>query len=512
LPALLEQEGDKRTASESAYLGTEISFEADSLHLLTVQFNINGNSSDGKGSLLSDLDNSNVTREHYYLNSTEESTRNGMDAGINYQISSRKNKNNLLTFSYRYMTNGRDHTNLQAFGDTVNYHVPGYRQTNNESFREHTAQIDYVRVFRKFSMEAGVKGIWRNNSSDFQYAYYQPSSGQFEPDTASNSFNGNQDVFSIYNAYTCSAGKWDIKGGVRIEQTFMNARFQSDSVRLHQQFFNVIPSLIINRKLNNNSSLNLGISQRLKRPNIYRLNPFTDQSNPAGESSGNPGLRPINITNFQLGYSWSGKVSINTSISYAFFNNMFMDITSFDTARYITRTTIKNNVRGGGLGFDYSLNYPVVRWLNLNINGNANYISLREGANETAPATLNRWMYYVNVATSFRLPKGWRLNAALNIVSRSQVSLQAYTNAVTGTSFGFNKDLIKDKLSCAATVYNPFTQYRYSLTTLNGSLFAQETRTQEYFRTVNMSVNYNFGKLRQGIKKNKRGIKNDDGN
>jgi len=83
---------------------------------------------------------------------------------------------------------------------------------------------------------------------------------------------------------------------------------------------------------------------------------------------------------------------------------------------------------------------------------------------------------------------------------------------MVSSSFGFNKELIKDRLSCSAAINNPFTQYRDNRITMNGILFTQDNRAQEYFRTVNMSLNYNFGKLRQGIQKNKRGIKNDDGN
>ncbi|PSL28279.1 outer membrane beta-barrel protein [Chitinophaga ginsengisoli] len=510
-PAYLEQDGDKRSGRKSAYLGTEISYEADSLHLLAAQLNISRDNSDGKGYLLSDLSTNHTTLQHYYLNNTEDGKGNSMDAGINYQITSRKNKNNLLTFSYRYATNGKDLNYQQTFTDTINYFNPGYRQYNNETFGEHAAQIDYVRTFKKFSMEAGVKGIWRNNTSDYSYEYYQSSSGKFERDPSSDRFNGSQDVFSAYNSYTFSTKKWDVKAGVRVEQTFMSAAYQSDSAHLHKQFLNLLPSLIINRKLNNNSSLNLGISQRLKRPNIYRLNPFTDRSNPSSESSGNPALRPTSITDFQLSYSWSGKMSVNAGISYSYNNNMFMEIAAFDTTRYITRTTIQNNVKGGGLALNYSINYPLLRWLNLNINGNTVYISVKGEENETA-VRLNTWINMVNTALAARLNKGWKLNASLNVIGRNQVSLQAYANAIISTSFGFNKELIKDRLSCSGTINNPFTQYRNNRITMNGILFTQDNRTQEYFRTVNMSVNYNFGKLRQGIQKNKRGIKNDDGN
>jgi hypothetical protein len=108
--------------------------------------------------------------------------------------------------------------------------------------------------------------------------------------------------------------------------------------------------------------------------------------------------------------------------------------------------------------------------------------------------------------------KGWKLNAALNITGRNQVSLQATSNAVTAISVGGSKDLIKDKLTCSATISNPFQAYRQNRTALSDKLFTQYNNTQEYFRTVNMSINYNFGRLKQAIQKNRRGIRNDDGN
>ena len=40
--------------------------------------------------------------------------------------------------------------------------------------------------------------------------------------------------------------------------------------------------------------------------------------------------------------------------------------------------------------------------------------------------------------------------------------------------------------------------------------FDQFTDRWNYFRSFNFSLNYKFGKLKDGIKKNKRGIRNDD--
>jgi hypothetical protein len=43
-----------------------------------------------------------------------------------------------------------------------------------------------------------------------------------------------------------------------------------------------------------------------------------------------------------------------------------------------------------------------------------------------------------------------------------------------------------------------------------GPNFVQTSVSREWFRAVNISMNYSFGKLKDAIKKNKRGIKNDD--
>ncbi|ACU60108.1 outer membrane beta-barrel protein [Chitinophaga pinensis] len=504
VPITLLQEGDRHNHRSNGYFGTELSYAVDTLHLLTAQFNFNAYGGAGEDQLLSRMISGGNVNQQYAMHSSNNNHGNGMDAGINYQITSPEHKNNLITFSYRYATNGRKQAYEQQFTATINYDISGYLQDNDEQFREHTLQADYVRTFRYFSMEAGVKGIWRSNYSDYLNAY-------LSADPVSNGFDGQQRVFSVYNAYTFSSKHWDLKAGLRAEQTFMEASWQSDSVRLHKQFLNLIPSVVINRKLGNNSSLNLGISRRLKRPNIYKLNPFKDRSNPSQESSGNPALRPTLTTNVQLGYSWSGNLSFNAAVSYAFLNNMFMEITSYDTARNITTTSIENNVRGSGLGFDYTINYPVTKWLNLGINGNAVYLSL-DGASNAAPIALHRWNYAINGNASVRLNKGWKLNTSLNITGRNQASLQATNNAVTAITIGGSKDLIKDKLTCSAGISNPFQAYRQNRTALSDKLFTQYNNTQEYFRTVNVSINYNFGRLKQAIQKNRRGIRNDDGN
>ena len=118
-------------------------------------------------------------------------------------------------------------------------------------------------------------------------------------------------------------------------------------------------------------------------------------------------------------------------------------------------------------------------------------------------------MYQLSASTGYRFEKEWRINANLNANGPS-VSLQGTSNSMVSTSFSVNKDIVKDKLSLSASVSNPFTKFRHNRNESFGPDFNQFNDRRDYFRSFNFSVNYKFGKLKDSIKKNKRGIRNDD--
>src|SRR5690606_37205480 len=133
-----------------------------------------------------------------------------------------------------------------AISDRINYDTPGYRQINDQSFSEQTFQVDYVYPIKKMNIEAGLKGIMRDNKSDFQYSSYNVESKAFEIDPGmSNKFNNTQNVFGAYNTYQYNLKSWGLKAGARIEQTIINADFISTDSKVKQNYFNVIPSVSV---------------------------------------------------------------------------------------------------------------------------------------------------------------------------------------------------------------------------------------------------------------------------
>ncbi|MDB4918319.1 MAG: hypothetical protein JWQ54_302 [Mucilaginibacter sp.] len=512
-PSLLQQAGYNSGSGRNGYFGTDLSYEIDSLHLLSADFNISGNKKNGftyQNSRLKVADG--TLLQGYDLDNHNHSNGSGFDAALNYQLGFKSDKNTLLTFSYRYSQTSSHNAADISFSNPFGYPTPDYRQPDNEQSREQTVQVDYTKPIHKVIMEAGVKAIFRNSRSDFEYLSLDSASNQFENDAAlGNTFNYAQDVFGVYNSYRFSLKKYNFSAGLRAEETYIKANFISTGTFLDKTYFNILPSLAISRPFAGNRSLNFGYTQRILRPGIGRLNPFVDRSNPNFIIAGNPNLRPVIMNDLQLGYSTTaGKnISLFVAADYTFFNNLELPVISFDPATQVTITTYENNGKGGGVGVNINLNYSPVKFYNLSINGNALQFFVN-GTGNIAASRMHILAGHVSLSNSFRFDGGWSGNVNADYQSRMPHSIQGVSNAYFSTSVSVNKELVKDKLYVSGAVNNPFTKFRNNVVTTTSPDFFQVDENQKYFRYATFSLNYKFGRLKNDIKKSRKNIKNDD--
>lgn len=508
-PTVLDQRGWSRQDNKSGYVGYEITYELDTLNLLSAQLNVNGNRNNGAGFQSSLLNGGEEILERYNVNNNNTDRGNGRDASVNYQRGFKADKNRLLTFSYRYYGYDNKQKGNLLISDRINYNRPDYHQLNNQQFSEQTFQVDFVYPVKKLNIEAGLKGIMRDNKSDFQYAVFNPENNTYEVDLdMSNKYNNTQQVFGAYNTYNYNFKNWGIKAGARIEQTIVDADFISTDSKVEQNYFNLIPSVSINRKLKNNAGINFGYSQRIQRPGIWQLNPFVDRSNPSYERTGNPDLRPAYVNDLQLSFNKSKKGSVNFGLGYIHFRDLIFPIAVYNPETQVTRTSYGNTGTARLFTANLNANYPITKKWNFSTNLRIAHGKVTGLVNGTE-ITNSGVMYQISVSTGYKLPRDWRVNANLN-ANGPNLSLQGTSNAITSTSFSVNKDIVKDKLSFSAAVSNPFTKFRRYHNETFGPDFDQFTDRWQYFRSFNLSLNYKFGKLKEAIKKNKRGIRNDD--
>lgn len=505
----LLQHGTEKSNSRNGYIGAEISYEADSLNLISLQLNINGNRDKDNSTQQSVLESGDGYLQRYDIASEGETHGNGKDVSVNYQLGFKRNKKELLTFSYRYFTyDSRYGTDISVL-DTFNYSLSDYKQLNRQGASEQTAQVDYLFTIGKVAVESGVKAIFRNNEGDFQTSVFDYLTGSFKTDTGlSNVLRNRQNILAAYNTYEYGINGWSFKGGVRIEYTSIDADFLSSASNVKQHYFNVMPAVSIGKKLSKRSMMTFGFRQRIKRPGVSQLNPFVDRSNPNVERTGNPELSPALLNGLQLGYTYSGKVSIVAGVDYAFFNKLAIPVSSFIPETNVVRTRFENAGGGKGLSGSLNISYPATKRLNLTLNNNFVYIWTKS-VSKGADIENQGFMYTIAASAGYRFDDGWRINGNLNVIG-PKVTFQGTSNSVVTSSLGVTKSILRDKMSLSASLINPFSKFRNDIRSTFGNDFEQNITRQLYFRTISFNLNYNFGKLKESIRKNKRGIKNDD--
>jgi outer membrane receptor protein involved in Fe transport len=501
----LYQYGDRVNGNRNNYGSAELSYELDTLNLITGMIGFFGNKgTQGADQYTQLYDANRLPTTFYSAISNGYANGNGSDVGINYQLGFRNNKNQLLTASYKYSNN-----NSTQFNDVVTTQpgLANYRQYNNSGAKEYTTQLDYIHPLKVLTFEAGGKMILRNNFSNFNSDTLS-STGYHTNPRQTNNFTYHQNVYALYNSYTFKFTQWVLKGGLRFERTNIDANFATSGGGVFNQFYtNVVPSFSMQRVLNN-ASINFGFTQRIQRPNINQLNPFVNQSNPLYVNVGNPNLRPAVNNNFELSYGSSSKGSVNLSASYSFANNTIENVSSVNGN--ITTQTFANIGKKKQLGLDLNMNYPLTKKLNVNVNGELLHIWL-EGAYNGQLYKNNGFQGHMFANMGYKFDSGYRVGFNLDFDSR-YVLLQGIDNYWLGGGANVSKDIFKGKGSIGVAVRNPFKRFiQLDFLTRTNDF---ETMANNYmlFRMVGVGFNYKFGKLNSEIKKNQRGINNDDAN
>lgn len=503
----LFQNGNRKSDGKNAYLGMELSYEIDSLNLLSGQFNINGSNGTGNSFQNSVLRNNATITQQYDLLNNNDNDGKGADLAFNYQKGYRRNKNQLTTFSYRYYGFSNNQNASQLFSNTVNYTLPNFQQANKSVMGEHTVQLDQVYPLKKLNIEAGAKMIIRLNESDFEYLSEDAGGNYLVDPLKTNTFNNRQTILAAYNSYQYNIAKWSLKAGIRVEHTDISADFMTTASQVKQSYFNLVPAVALSRRFKT-TGITFGWNQRIQRPGINQLNPFVDRSNPTFETAGNPNLRPTTGNQVRFGFDWSTKGSLFVGLAYNWIQGLIFPVSAYNETTGITRTTYENTGSAKALGGNVGYNYPLSKAWSLSFNGNLMH-GWATGVSNGQPIKNQGFMYNVNIASNLKLNDGWR--AGVNFSANGgQLTVQQQSNAYISTAFNVSKDIIKDKLTFSAFTNNPFSRYRVNTTNSFGPNFNQVSRDQQNFSAFGASLNYKFGKLKEAIKKNKRGINNDD--
>jgi hypothetical protein len=142
---------------------------------------------------------------------------------------------------------------------------------------------------------------------------------------------------------TGATGTYNFRAGLRAEHTDVNGNFKGSKTVVDQHYTNLIPNILISKKVSSSYTISLSYNMRLQRPYITNLNPFINNNDSLNIYYGNPRLGPqvlhaVSLQNRLVKGKFFGAFTINASYT----NNMIVQYAAFNKSTGVTSFTSDN--------------------------------------------------------------------------------------------------------------------------------------------------------------------------
>ncbi len=533
----LESSSSSKYKSNFQYGNVEASYEIDTLRLLTLAFGMYGGNNDNHGDGFTKMWGADYETLAYGYNTLSKGNGSwySIHGNIDYQRTSRKNKDRMLTFSYKLDSDPDKDNNAIEYIDiqpeeNVKEIVDRLSLKNSNSDGrtntiEHTLQTDYTTPIGKIhTIEAGAKYILRNNKSDNKF--YEAPGGDdnyvYNEDRSSNYKHLNH-IFAAYAGYTLRYKDFSFKPGLRYEYTAQRVKYiVGPGEDFNTSYGNLVPSVSLGMKLGKTQSLRGSYNMRIWRPGIWNLNPYFDDQDPMYINQGNPDLKSEKSHSLNLSYSsFTSKFTFNVDLRYSFSNNGIENV-----SRLITQeggelmdngehrapegalySTYKNIGKNREAGMSFYVNWNAGPNTRLYINTSGNYKDIKSPEQNFHNYG---WQGSLYAGLQHTLPLKIRLS--LNGGgSTPNISLQGKNSGYYYYSLGLNRSFLKgERLTLSAYCHNFLEKYRSYSSTTKGVNFLSKTHNKYVSHGFGFSISYRIGELKASVKKAARTITNDD--
>lgn len=392
------------------------------------------------------------------------------------------------------------------------------KNLNDNLNQEITVQTDYIYpIGDKQIFEVGAKGIFRSVDSDFSYQFASVP-GAFETDfrRPAGTLDYDQNVAAGYTSYTLSLpGKYTVKGGVRYEQTSIDAQQNNEDIDI-PNYSNFVPSVNLSKTFKDFTTVKLGYNRRIQRPWLRQLNPNVNVQNSQNIQVGNPNLRPELADNLELGISkLIKKTYLNISIFGRNTNNAINQVRfPIDSIPGAIITTYENIGKERSLGMNLFANINFSDKWTLNGGLDLRHAWLEgqvTGEDGTSVTAKNSgWNYGGRLMSQYKLGNGWTAQGFTFMRGR-RVQLQGSRGGFGAYSLGLNKDFKNGKGSIGLAAENFLNRGWNVNTELNSAFFNQSSNMLLLNRSIKINFNYQLGKMDfRNSRKKTRSVRNDD--
>lgn len=359
------------------------------------------------------------------------------------------------------------------------------------------AKVDYIDPLSKtLKFETGLKSSY--TSSDNNLRYDLLTNGQWLYDaTGSNHFTYKEQIHAGYINLNKEFKGFSIQAGLRGEYTMTEGHQITTDSLITRSYFQLFPSVFLNKPLGDQHQLQLAYSRRIERPDYGDLNPFRVFRDPLLFYQGNPFLKPESVNTFQLSHSFKSRYT--TALSY----NQTRDVMTWVNGQIDSINTTfempQNLNRLVNYGISFTASTTFFGWWT-----GTHFANLyrNEYSGTTAAASFDNkttsWSF--NTQNTFKAGKGYTIELSGLYYSGSVYGIARYKGNYM-ISTGAQKSILKDKGSIKLMVNDLFQSNRYREATLFQNI-DMSTDKRPDSRRVMLSFSYRFGN--QNIQKKER--------
>lgn len=534
----LESFSSSKSKGNFQYGNMEASYEIDTLRLLTAAFGMYGSSSknNSDGNTVMYGANHQDIAYSYLRDNHGKGSWFSVNGNVDYQRTSKKNKQRMITLSYKINTQPQTNNSYLTYLDILtadpdkkaeliedlrlyNNHTDGKTNTMEQTF-----QVDYTTPVGKLhTIETGVKYIFRRNSSDNRFYQAEGDSEDYiYQENRSSDYRHLNHILSAYAGYTLKYKDFTFKPGLRYEQTIQRVKYiVGPGENFHTNFSDLVPSVSLGMKVGKTQNIRAGYNMRIWRPGIWNLNPYFDDQNPMYITQGNPDLKSEKSHAFDLAYSsFSAKFNVNVSLRHSFNNNGIERISHMVTdekgeefegghvAPYGAMYTTYGNIgKNRNTGLSLYLNWNASSKTRIYVNGRGSYSDLKS---EAEGLHNYGWNGSFHAGIQHTLPL--KIRVSLNGGgSTPYINLQGKGSGYQYYGLSLNRSFLKDdRLSLNVFCNNIFEKYRTYNSHMEGAGFMAKSTSKWPSRRFGVSISYRIGELKASVKKAARSIQNDD--
>jgi len=383
---------------------------------------------------------------------------------------------------------------------------PLYEQlSNNRTDEQFESKLDF-----SYGNEDHGKWEWGLSARTREIDQDQFSEGDhtFVDNThLENHFIYDDAVYAAYATYARAFGLWSFQTGLRSEQANTESYLENNDSTYKADYLELYPSLHLNYKLDESSSIQASYSRRVNRPGFHSLNPFPKYSDPYNLRMGNPFLKPEFVNAVEMGYQKFGEgTTFSASVYAKDINDMQRRYISVDSNNVSTLTY--QNLNGSlDIGFEFMWSKKVSKTFNFMLSSNI-YHSKMDASNLTTEYDEST----IGMRSGFNA--GWKKNGHKVQLSGwvrpgGEVG-QGKMKTMFSTDLAYSRSVFSDNGKFTLKVSDIFNTRGFGIDT-RGPMFDQSFEYKRQSRYVTMSLSCNFGDQNNDRQHRKRGLRDTNG-